>query len=132
MEFRRAEHPTYPSGVSGAALVPEPRAGAQRGQRGAAGHLGRELCSGPRARREGARLRESPAGDGARATARCSELGGDAATCGETMRTQKEEVSSVRHCCYEPFTPQLWAPVHRPPGITRSAQATAQGRASWF
>ena len=66
MEFRRAEHPTYPSRASGAALVPEPKAGAQRGQQGAAGHLGRELCSGPRARREGARLRESPAGDGAR------------------------------------------------------------------
>lgn len=114
-EFRRAERPAHPNRARGAALVPEPRAGAQGGQRGGAGHLGRELCSGPRAQREGARPRESPVGDGAQATVQCSEQGGDTATRGEALRTQKEEVSSVR-CCSEPFSPWLWAPVHSHPG----------------
>lgn len=113
-EFRRAERPAHLNRARGAALVPEPRAGVQGGRRGGAGHLGRELCSGPRAQREGARPRESPVGDGARATVQCSEQGGDTATRGEALRTQEEEVSSVR-CCSEPFSPWLWAPVHSHP-----------------
>lgn len=52
-----------------------------------------QLCSGPRAQREGARPRESPA-DGAPATVQCSEQGGDTATRERLWRTQKEEVSS--------------------------------------
>ena len=43
----------HPGGGGGVALVPGLRSSVQGGQRGAAGHLGRQLCSGPRARREG-------------------------------------------------------------------------------
>lgn len=100
----------------------------QRGQRRAAGHLGCQLCSGPQARREGARPRESPGVTGPRPRARCSERGVDSATCREALRPQKEEVSSVRHCS-KPFTPGPWAPVRPHPRNHPLSTTTAQGRA---
>lgn len=112
--------------AGGAALVPGPRASVQGGQRGAAGHLGLQLCSGPRAPEGRGQAEGEPRGD--RTRAQCSERGGDSATCGEALRPQKEEASSVRRCS-EPFTPGLWAPVRPRPGNHPLGTTAAQGRA---
>lgn len=125
--MRCAERPHLGGGGRGGA---GPRAQGKCAGRAA----GSRWASGPpavlrtSARREGARPRESPGVTGPRTRAQCSERGGDSATCGEALRPQKEEASSVRRCS-EPFTPGLWAPVRPRPGNHPLGTTAAQGRA---
>lgn len=58
-----------------AVLVPGPRASVQGGQRGAAGHLGLQLCSGPRAPEGRGQAEGEPRGDGAQDQGRVFRAG---------------------------------------------------------